>query len=252
MSQVQSVLHQGNTNVFSQVRISRYWSSERLTPAEVQQLRLEESIEAEIIPGNLTSLQNFFSDFGTHYISSYTTGDSLYQVFVYRKSIYKRIKDRLKTEGVTSITSAELSSYFSPWYADHTGKILSASSNPVVEDWAATRLKIPFYLFSFQSLIQLTNPTLLRSLDGLLGDEAVLQLELRSLAAAFADGKRRKWFREVLDNQLKLWDTNMCKECFSEVNGRIGCPPHRTNPEVRSYTPQVYSTSETSYRIIEG
>jgi len=131
-------------------------------------------------------------------------------VFVYSRQIYRRIKERLKSEGVASLASAELASYFSPWYAEHTGKILSASGNATVEAWAARQLKLRFFLFSFPSLIQLHgDAALLRTLDGLLEDEAVLQLELRTLAPAFADEPRRQWFNEVLDNQLKLWEANM-------------------------------------------
>jgi len=50
---------------------------------------------------------------------------------------------------------------------------------------------------------------LLKQLNSLLGDEALLHLQLRTLAPVFKDPKRRQWFLEVIDNYFKLWEVNM-------------------------------------------
>jgi torso-like protein len=53
------------------------------------------------------------------------------------------------------------------------------------------------------------NASLLRKLDGLLHNEALLQLNLRTLSPAFKDSVKREWFHEVIDNNLKLWEVNL-------------------------------------------
>lgn len=90
------------------------------------------------------------------------------------------------------------------------GAIQSASGNRSVEAWAVDRLRVQYYIFSYASLLKLHgDAALLRQLDGLLGNEALLQLQLRTLAPVFKDSKRREWFLEVIDNYFKLWEVNM-------------------------------------------
>lgn len=133
-----------------------------------------------------------------------------FQVFVYTPQVYSRIKERLKTRGVAELSTLELSNYFSPWYAEHMGSIQSASGNRSVEAWAVQRLRVQYYIFTYASLLKLHgDTTLLRQLNSLLGDEALLQLQLRTLAPAFKDSKKREWFMEVIDNYFKLWEVNM-------------------------------------------
>ncbi|XP_055904550.1 torso-like protein [Eupeodes corollae] len=160
--------------------------------------------------GNLTSAVKFMESFGTHYINSYTTGNSLYQVFVYNRKNYQIIKDRLKTKGIGGLTKPDLHDFFAPWYAEHLGQIRTASGNATVERWARRKLLYEYYVFKYGTLLKLHgNGTLLRSLDTLLGNEAILQLDLKSLNVMFANADKKKWFEEVLDNYLKLWEVNM-------------------------------------------
>ena len=134
----------------------------------------------------------------------------MFQVFVYSSQIYARIKERLKSKGVSDLSASELSSYFSPWYAEHIGEIQSASGNLTTQAWAAQNLRVHFYFFTYPSLLKLHGETdLLKILNDILGNEAMLALDLRTLAPAFKDPKKRDWFLEVIDNYLKLWETNM-------------------------------------------
>lgn len=137
---------------------------------------------------------------------------SVVQVFVYSPAIYSRIKEVMKSRGVQALTAEEINSYFSPWYAEHTGRVLAASGNATVERWATDNLRTQFYFFVYTSLIKLHHPDnagLLRDLDKLLENEALLQLDLRTLAPVFKDPLKRRWFEEVIDNHLKLWEVNM-------------------------------------------
>ncbi|XP_031337222.1 torso-like protein [Photinus pyralis] len=132
------------------------------------------------------------------------------QVFVYERTVYREIKERLKTHGISNLSSVELSNFFSPWYAQHMGKIKVASGNKTVESWCHTKLRVHYYIFSYPSLLKIhSNPQLLSVLNGLLQNEALLQLDMRSLAPAFKDPEKQQWFEEVLDNYLKLWEVNL-------------------------------------------
>ncbi|XP_050439974.1 torso-like protein [Adelges cooleyi] len=165
---------------------------------------------ASVNVGDSVSVIEFVKSFGSHYVTSYITGNSLYQVYVYNANTYKVIKERLKSKGVSQISNQELTGYFSPWYAEHVGKIQSASGNETVENWALHRLRVKFYFFTYASLLKLHgDPKLLSELNGMLGNEALLKLGLKTLAPAFKDDQKRAWFHEVMDNNLKLWEVNM-------------------------------------------
>ncbi|XP_070531475.1 torso-like protein isoform X2 [Cardiocondyla obscurior] len=194
------------------VRVARFRDNQRLA-GTAETLVLDDSVLRQtenVTVGDTASVVRFIRNFGSHYIASYITGNSLYQVFVYTPQVYSRIKERLKAQGVGELSALELSNYFSPWYAEHMGSIQSASGNRSVEAWAVQRLRVQYYIFTYASLLKLHGDTaLLKQLDSLLGDEALLQLQLRTLAPAFKDSKRRQWFLEVIDNYFKLWEVNM-------------------------------------------
>ncbi|XP_014215415.1 torso-like protein [Copidosoma floridanum] len=196
------------------VRVSRFRDVKRLnTGPGSEYLHLDEDVarEAENVTiGDTASVIRFIKNFGSHYISSYVTGNSLYQVFVYSPQTYLQIKRQLKSRGVAELSSIELNNFFSPWNAEHMGAILSASGNRTVEYWAAERLRVHLYIFTYASLLKLHgNGELLAQLDSLLGDEALLQLQLRTLTPLFQDPKRRQWFLNVIDNYFKLWEVNI-------------------------------------------
>ncbi|XP_011299841.1 torso-like protein isoform X2 [Fopius arisanus] len=194
------------------VRVARFRDTQKLTISP-ENLILDETVAKEtdnVAINDTVSVIKFIKNFGSHYISSFVTGNSLYQVFVYTPSVYQLIKERLKTRGVAELSSLELRNYFSPWYAKHIGAIQSASGNKSVEAWAIDRLRVQYYVFTYPSLLKLHgDASLLRQLDGLLDNEALLQLELRTLAPLFKDSERRHWFLEAIDNYFKLWEVNM-------------------------------------------
>ncbi|XP_034836622.1 torso-like protein isoform X3 [Maniola hyperantus] len=194
------------------VRVSRFRETAKLkdlpTNIAVEDVVYEAIDETSL--GDTVSIADFVRKYGSHYIASYITGNSLYQVFVFSRGVYMRVKERVKAHGVADIPPDEMNNYFSPLFAEHVGVIKVASGNKTVESWAMKRLRVHYYIFSYPSLLKLHGePTLLRNLDSLLGNEALLQLELKTLSPAFKDAKKKKWFEEVIDNYLKLWESNM-------------------------------------------
>uniref|UniRef100_A0A1B6KRP8 MACPF domain-containing protein n=1 Tax=Graphocephala atropunctata TaxID=36148 RepID=A0A1B6KRP8_9HEMI len=200
------------------VRLARHREASRVQEDAVMtpdSSELHEAVARQaalVTPGDTASVIEFIKSFGSHYVRSFVTGNTLFQVFVYSPAIYSRIKEVMKVRGVSALSSEEIDSYFSPWYAEHTGRILAASGNSTLESWAEQNLRTQFYFFMYSSLIKLhhqDSSELLRDLNRLMGNEALLQLDLRTLAPVFKDPARRQWFEEVIDNNLKLWEVNM-------------------------------------------
>lgn len=121
------------------------------------------------------------------------------------------IKEHIKSKGINGLSKQDLYRFFAPWFAEHLGQIRSASANATVERWARRKLQYQYLLVKYVTLLKLHgNGTLLRTLDSLLGNEAVLQLDLKSLNVIFRhEPKKQLWFHEVLDNHMKLWESNM-------------------------------------------
>ncbi|XP_060531293.1 torso-like protein [Cylas formicarius] len=194
------------------VRLSRFRDSVELTKTP-RDLGLIEDVQQEIENirfGDVASVFTFIKKYGSHYIQSYITGNSLYQVFVFNKTRYLQIKDRLKNQGISHIGEGELNQYFSPWQAVHMGAIKVASGNKTVELWASSKLRHNYYIFTYPSLLKSKgDPRLLGKLNSLLGNEAILEIEMKTLAPVFKNPLKRKWFEEVLDNSLKLWESNL-------------------------------------------
>lgn len=64
------------------VRVSRHRESGKMRPID-SEVDLEDEVlrgTNEVIPGNESSVSQFVKSFGSHYVLSYTTGNSLYQV----------------------------------------------------------------------------------------------------------------------------------------------------------------------------
>lgn len=203
-------------NCYVLIRVARHReiatmpAIDKLLPEDIL---IEDAVKKQIDDikvGDSSSVVEFIRSFGSHYITSFITGNSLYQVFVYEPDRYRLIKDRLRLKGISKIPSPELLEYFSPLYARHIGRILSASGNETVEHWASRKLQLTVFPVPFVSLMKLhSNSKLLYELEGLLGNEALLRLDLKTLAPAFKDTRKRDWFHHVLDNHLKLWEVNV-------------------------------------------
>ncbi|XP_066146592.1 torso-like protein [Euwallacea fornicatus] len=194
------------------VRLSRFRDSVRLGRVP-ESYNVVEPVKDEIDKiqkGDAASVLQFIKKFGSHYIQSYVTGNSLYQVFVFNKSRYHQIKDRLKNQGISHINESELNQYFSPWQAAHMGFIKVASGNRTVENWATEKLRNNYLIFTYPSLLKSKgDPRLLARLNNLLKNEAILGMDMRSLGVVINDPIKKQWFEEVLDNYLKLWESNL-------------------------------------------
>ncbi|KAL1506731.1 hypothetical protein ABEB36_006038 [Hypothenemus hampei] len=202
----------GGDHCYVLVRLSRFRDSVRLdrTPGNDNVVNsVREEID-NIKLGDEASVLMFIKKFGSHYIQSYVTGNSLYQVVVFNKTRYHQIKDRLKNQGISHISEAELNQYFSPWHAEHMGLIKVASGNRTVENWASAKLRHNYFIFTYPTLLKSKGDSrLLARLNNLLKNEAILGMDMRSLGVVIDDPAKKKWFEEVLDNFLKLWESNL-------------------------------------------
>ncbi|CAH0746749.1 unnamed protein product [Diatraea saccharalis] len=107
------------------VRVSRFRETAKLNELPkniaIEDVVLEAIQDANI--GDTVSIADFIRKYGSHYIASYVTGNSLYQVFVFSRSVYSRIKERVKAKGITDIPVSDMNNYFSPFFAEHVGAV---------------------------------------------------------------------------------------------------------------------------------
>lgn len=168
-----------------------------------------ESVE-RVQPGDVESVMRFIRTTGSHYVSSYATGNSLYQVLVYSQGVYEQMKNDFMRDDESSLRLNKVSNYFSPWYAEHIGRIVAASGNGTLEKWAEANLRSKMYIFVYANLLNLRrSPELLHRLHVIMQNEALLQLDLKMLAPLFKDPEKRKWFEEIVYNHLRLWEINV-------------------------------------------
>ncbi|KAG8241928.1 hypothetical protein J6590_076047 [Homalodisca vitripennis] len=193
------------------VRLSRVYELVRLTPHMGLRLNNWTAERTElVIPGQVGSVLAFIQQSGSHYVNSYTTGNSLYQVYAFTPVVYKELKIEMHYYEVRKVRLGRVLSFFSPWRAEYVGLIRSSSGNSSLEQWASNYLFSRFIMFSYPNLLKLyVRPDLLQELNYRLGNDALLSVDMRSLAPLIRDSGKRHWFQEVLDNHLKLWELNV-------------------------------------------
>lgn len=168
----------------------------------------------EISLGNPNNVPKFIRTYGSHYIHSYSLGDSIFQVFVFKKRKFKLLRNIYKTK-----KNVDYRKYFSPWYAEHIGVIRKASGSSTIEDWMNKKMMQQFYIMRFPSIFQISSRLNVESFrmerrransieNMIFADEVLIQLELKSLEKVMTSFVSRIWFREVLHNQLNLWEEN--------------------------------------------
>ncbi|XP_043278934.1 torso-like protein [Venturia canescens] len=206
---------------FGLLRIARGRDSQKIDDSRGSMNVKDDVVVAvkDLVTDGISGFAEILSEYGSHYVTSYTTGNSLYQVFVYKRSQYDFIASEVNTRGIEGLSKLELNLFFSPWMAVHQGKILTASGNQTVEawaaqnlvateiptsddstdqihslngaspnDWIAEHLLHPSTPISLPSLIQLhKNKTLSQTLGNLLLDEALLALRLKILSFPIGD-----------------------------------------------------------------
>jgi torso-like protein len=155
---------------------------------------------------------NFFNEVGTHYISSFLTGNSIYQVFVYDQQGYDAVKRRLSETGwVRSSYMAQLP-YLLPLWVKHMGKVMLLNADPQTTQHIREALTIRFLFSVYPNIFKMhDNSDLVRLVEKYLKAEpdGLLGLELKTLDVVFRDPAKRKWFMESLQQTMQLWEINL-------------------------------------------
>ncbi|XP_071447571.1 torso-like protein [Hetaerina americana] len=194
------------------VRIIRRKRTGSLPLAEDEGPSLTESAAedaARITVGDEASVLRFFDKHGTHYVGNYTTGGLMYQVYAYSRRKYPKIVSELQEKTVNK-WAKYFDFVFSPWFADHSGDIMVASGNSTIKQWMHRNLNASFFIYAHQSLLNVyRNKSLMQELSTLLGDDVIVELDLKTLLPAIKDAEKRSWVEEILMNRLALWDTGI-------------------------------------------
>ncbi|XP_043270137.1 torso-like protein [Venturia canescens] len=158
----------------------------------------------------------FIKRFGTHYISSYSTGDALYQVFVYRAPEFEMVKKVIEKKSIYDLDTIEKNWYFSSPVVSHVGRIQSASGDASFEKWVTERLKTSSWSIAttepHSSLLNIIrNDKLLIRFYRKFDDRALLRMELKYLSAAFRNSTLREWFNFYISSLIKYVITYLSK-----------------------------------------
>ncbi|XP_046970756.1 torso-like protein [Vanessa cardui] len=175
-------------------------------------IRSKEYVRREINSLNAsdsTAVRRFMKSYGTHYIDSFVTGNFIYQVFKYKRPGYNLLKAYIKVREQRKSNFGNLRFYFSSYFLKQVGEIRIASGNKRIERWARNNLLDSQYLYSRPSLLRVHyNPILAYKLNEMLDNEALLGLNLKILGPLFKDRYKREKYREIVENDMKLWEVN--------------------------------------------
>jgi hypothetical protein len=96
-------------------------------------------------------------------------------------------------------------------YTEYQGQVMWVGSKDAVDKWINSNLQLDSQLGdTYISLYALKNrPDLCNELVALMDDRAVVGVHLKIISTFIADPVKRKWFREVLDNHVKLREVNL-------------------------------------------
>jgi len=195
------------------VRVLMVRSAGRLTPySNVTTLPPYVNMVRNFRAKDYSSSFNFFNEVGTHYVSSYLTGNSIYQVFVYDQQGYDAVKRRLSETGwVRSSYMAQLP-YLLPLWVKHMGKVMILNSTPQTTLNVREALTIRFLFSVYPNIFKMhDNAELVRRIEKYLKAEpdGLLGLDLKTLSLIFHDPVQKNWFIDSLLQTLQLWEVNL-------------------------------------------
>uniref|UniRef100_A0A0A9XRS6 Torso-like protein n=2 Tax=Lygus hesperus TaxID=30085 RepID=A0A0A9XRS6_LYGHE len=178
-----------------------------MTNQEIELSTPAKELFEKIVVNDTKSVTEFQKKFGTHYIHSYSTGNSLFQVLTYRMKDFEYLERKLSSEGASNMTFAYLSKFFSPLYTKEIGQVMVTSGNFNSTVWANGLMSRKYGKneSKFPSLFSLMwRPWLLDQFETL-DSGAITSLELKFIDRAFSEpSDRKEWFKEVTQYLVRL------------------------------------------------
>ncbi len=164
--------------------------------------------------GNTDKIMEFAKHYGTHYISSVTIGDAIYQVFALTKEHFGDLKQSLG--GRRTINPREwhevYETYLAPWLVKETGKIRAASGDVDLHRFLEEQLRVDGQFGSNPNLVEglLRNPANVQTLEELTaGTSAVVGLNFATLKTFFPNLQVQQFYDEAFATQSALWGVNI-------------------------------------------
>ncbi|XP_043287478.1 torso-like protein [Venturia canescens] len=159
------------------VTIDRIRDSQGIA-SPLEDLHLDEAVVKNI--GSMDDSE-FQINFGSHYIDSYSTGNSVYQILVFEKHFYEIFNSTSEDSKLQYVIDLATKHANVLYY----GTIKTSSGNRTVEAWANENSYIEKNTHAYASLFDLVNDDESKSryLYALLGDEVMMQLKLRSVVS---------------------------------------------------------------------
>ncbi|XP_073999191.1 torso-like protein isoform X3 [Rhodnius prolixus] len=160
-------------------------------------------------PNETATLNNFITNIGSHYVSSYVIGDGLFQVFVFKENSYRELKVMLKT---SHFNVEKMINFFSSVYRNSVGHIMVKSGDFYLTNWIRKTFKKDSFgnnIYPPTLLEIYKQPILLKLIKNRINKQVLMKLNLKLLDNIFIEKPKKDWFRETVDNRLKLYETNI-------------------------------------------
>jgi len=157
-----------------------------------------------------SDLYKFTDVVGTHYLERIETGDAIYQVFVFDRDTFNKIRTNMNTTSVTTSDPEPYTKYFSNWYVTQYGKIMSASDDYRLRPLLKNDFSESYLLFqSYPSIFKLhQNEKLLDKLNSV-NSETLISAKLQTTSEFIQKPLERSYYKMWLHNHLLLWEHNI-------------------------------------------
>ena len=238
--------------------LMRYWKSIRTQEAKVSAVNrnyLEEFMNIDRNEPDI--ILNMFSKYGTHFVSKYTEGDFIYQVFVYLKEDYDEVEEEFPDDpdylfGIYGILFRKYTKIKTilpdgqvTGYSHYVGDILAASKDPVLSNIVPLLYDNVYRVYSL--LMFLT--------DSAIFDETKEMETVVPTIIELSSVSKRVYTRRLMPSKSQAWDS-VLKASIYQKFGSLSSPGLQSVGEeavieyYSSFNPDLVTSTATSYTAI--
>ena len=238
--------------------LMRYWKSICTQEAKVSAVNgnyLEEFMNIDRNEPDI--ILNMFSKYGTHFVSKYTEGDFIYQVFVYLKEDYDEVEEEFPDDpdhlfGIYGILFRKYTKIKTilpdgqvTGYSHYVGDILAASKDPVLSNI------VPLLyddVYRVDSLLMFLT-------DSAIFDETKKMETVVPTIIELSSVSKRVYTRRLMPSKSQAWDS-VLKASIYQKFGSLSSPGLQSVGKeavieyYSSFNPDLVTSTATSYTAI--
>ena len=159
---------------------------------------------------SLKEMSDFLKNYGSHFFSSITIGDSIFQVYALSTNNFNVAKSKFTSRKIISNSDVKelYNNFLVPWAVKDTGKILVASGNQgsknVIDNFLVDKSRSQ----STPNILKLVEfPEILRKIES--DYSAVIGAKFSTLSKFMPHTIAKSLFDLLVNNYAELWEANM-------------------------------------------